>query len=521
MKKLFYLKRKPILPAITLILFCLPFSLKATSYPFTATYSGTNEVPANSSIATGTISGTYDDATNTISYTITFSGLGSNSVAAHFHGPAFPGSNAAVTYAHAGFPVGVTSGSLPVTTQVITDAQEIDLLAGKWYSNIHTTVFPGGEIRALIFFGAPFVAPTITCPADTIVSNLPGQCYQSVYFAADTTGVPAPQITYKLGSTVITSPYNFPAGSNTVTAIALNGGGDASCTFNVMVKDTQAPVITCPANISVFNDPGVCGAVINFNVTATDNCSNVTIASVPASGSLFPVGTTTVTSTATDASGNKDSCTFTVTVTDNEPPVIYDLDATPKMLWAPNHKMKNIDVNYTSTDNCVIVSCVLSVSSNEPDNGQGDGNTTSDWHIVDDHHVQLRAERSGGGDGRIYTITVTCTDQYGNSSSDTAIVNVLHNRFAGLLHGNGHRMIAQLSPNPSSEYFMLRVQTISVAEPINIRVVDLWGRLVESRNNLKGDQSIRLGDMLKPGVYFVYLQQGDEIQQLKMLKLER
>ena len=76
---------------VTILLFSLPSQIKATSYPFSSTYKGSNEVPANSSTATGTISGTYDDATNTISYTISFSGLGSNTVAAHFHGPAFPG----------------------------------------------------------------------------------------------------------------------------------------------------------------------------------------------------------------------------------------------------------------------------------------------------------------------------------------------------------------------------------------------------------------------------------------------
>src|SRR5258706_9255426 len=202
MKKLCYLLRRPFFPAIISILLCLPHSVKATTYPFTSTYSGLNEVPANASAGTGTITGTYDDATNTISYTISFSGLGSNTVAAHFHGPAFPGFNAPVTYAHAGFPTAVTSGSLPVTTQVITDAEETDLLAGKWYSNIHTTNFPGGEIRAFLFFGAPFVAPIITCPADTNVSNLTDKCYQSVYFAADTAGSPS-QIIYRLGTTVI------------------------------------------------------------------------------------------------------------------------------------------------------------------------------------------------------------------------------------------------------------------------------------------------------------------------------
>jgi len=71
---------------------------------------------------------------------------------------------------------------------------------------------------------------------------------------------------------------------------------------------------------------------------------------------------------------------------------------------------------------------VLSVSSNEAVNGSGDGNTATDWLVVDAHHVQLRAERSGNGAGRIYTITLTCTDAAGNKTVRTSTVLVAHNQ---------------------------------------------------------------------------------------------
>jgi hypothetical protein len=70
----------------------------------------------------------------------------------------------------------------------------------------------------------------------------------------------------------------------------------------------------------------------------------------------------------------------------------------------------------------------LSVSSNEPDNGIGDGDTAPDWIIVDAHHVQLRAERAGTGEGRIYTITITSTDSAGNSSIQTTQVVIPKNQ---------------------------------------------------------------------------------------------
>jgi dTDP-D-glucose 4,6-dehydratase len=66
--------------------------------------------------------------------------------------------------------------------------------------------------------------------------------------------------------------------------------------------------------------------------------------------------------------------------------------------------------------------------SNEPVLGHGSGHTSPDWIVVDDHHVQLRAEREGNGSGRIYTITITCTDSGGNSSEEQVEVTVPHDR---------------------------------------------------------------------------------------------
>src|SRR5205814_797173 len=127
-------------------------------------------------------------------------------------------------------------------------------------------------------------------------------------------------------SVTVTSnaPAQFPGGTNLVTWTATDGSGNsATCQQRVIVRDIQGPVITCPANITVNAAAGQCTSNVTFTVTATDTCGSVTnLVSVPASGSAFPVGVTTVTSTARDNSGNSSQCTFTVTVRDTQLPTI-------------------------------------------------------------------------------------------------------------------------------------------------------------------------------------------------------
>jgi hypothetical protein len=79
-----------------------------------------------------------------------------------------------------------------------------------------------------------------------------------------------------------------------------------------------------------------------------------------------------------------------------------------------------VAVTYDVADDCdapAAMSCALAVVSNEPVDGLGDGDTAPDWEILDSHHVRLRPERAGSGTGRIYTISVTCGDSRGHSST--------------------------------------------------------------------------------------------------------
>jgi subtilisin-like proprotein convertase family protein len=152
------------------------------------------------------------------------------------------------------------------------------------------------------------VAPCmLTCPANVTQSNDPNQCGAVVNYPPPTTSG---------GCTTVTcSPPSgsfFPVGTTTVTCMDTGG---ATCSFTITVADTQPPTITCPANITVVG--ASTGVVVTFPPpTASDNCPGVTTACVPPSGSTFPLGSTTVTCTATDASGNTAMCSFTVTAFD-------------------------------------------------------------------------------------------------------------------------------------------------------------------------------------------------------------
>ncbi len=212
------------------------------------------------------------------------------------------------------------------------------------------------------------------------------------------------------------------------------GWNDEGCglqqIWGYVVEYEDVQPITCPANVTACNDPGKCGAVVEYPPpTTVGNCGGATFAYSPPSGSFFPVGTTPVNCIATDPNGRVVSqCSFTVTVNDCEPPVISGVSVTPSLLWPANHKLALVTVNYTASDNCGVADSSLSATSNEPDNGLGDGDQPNDIQLIpgDNHHLYLRAERSGIGASRVYAITITCTDIHGNRTTQTALVAVPH-----------------------------------------------------------------------------------------------
>jgi uncharacterized repeat protein (TIGR01451 family) len=235
-----------------------------------------------------------------------------------------------------------------------------------------------------------------------------------------------------------------------------DGAGNTSQkTITLTVADTTPPTIHCPANITTNTEPGTCAAhVTPGTATATDNCdSNPTITASRSDGrpltDTYPGGTTTITWTATDHAGNHSSCTQTITVVDNQPPVIVLNGQTPSM-WPPNHDMHTFQVTdfvASVSDNCGVSIgdvVITKVTSDELDDatGGGDGNTINDIQIAANcKSVQLRSERAGSGDGRVYTIYFRLADASGNVTTATAKVVVPHDQ------GNGPETVVDSGPH--------------------------------------------------------------------------
>ena len=217
----------------------------------------------------------------------------------------------------------------------------------------------------------------------------------------------------------------FPLGSTNVHCTASDANGTATADFPVIVVDTTPPQLFLPADITTTN------ATVTYTATATDNIDGpITPVCDPPSGSTFPIGTTEVQCNATDSSLNVTFGSFFVTVVaDTTPPVVTSISASPSTLSPPNHVMVPVTITVVATDDTDPnpISQIISVSSNQPIEGTGDGDQSPDWEITGALTLNLRAERAGNSTAdRVYTITVATSDASGNTTISTVTVTVTH-----------------------------------------------------------------------------------------------
>jgi hypothetical protein len=162
-------------------------------------------------------------------------------------------------------------------------------------------------------------APTVTVPAN-ITAEATGPSGAAVSFTASASdlvdGAITPSCSPASGST-------FALGTTTVNCSATDAAGNTgSASFSVTVRDTTPPSVTVPANMTV-EATGPSGAVATFSASASDLVDgSLAVTCSPASGSTFPLGTTTVNCSATDAAGNIGSGSFSVSVVDTTPPTV-------------------------------------------------------------------------------------------------------------------------------------------------------------------------------------------------------
>ncbi|HYC61436.1 MAG TPA: HYR domain-containing protein [Thermoanaerobaculia bacterium] len=220
------------------------------------------------------------------------------------------------------------------------------------------------------------------------------------------------------------SGSQFPIGSTTVRCSATDRYNQTtSDTFTITVEEPPPPPplqLNLPDDISV-EAMSPSGTVVEYEATAEEDGQEVPVSCEPSSGSLFPVGTTTVVCSATGSDGQTARGSFNVHVLDSNAPVIRSVSATPEVLWPPNGKMTDVTVEATADDeiDTMVDLRVIRVTANE-------GIGADDWKITGALTLQLRAERNGSAVPRIYTIVVEAIDDSGNSSTATTTVRVPH-----------------------------------------------------------------------------------------------
>lgn len=204
------------------------------------------------------------------------------------------------------------------------------------------------------------------------------------------------------------------------------------------LSDLLPPVIT-----SATSAAGDAGAPFSYQITASNDPDDFDALGLPAglsvshvtgliSGTPTVAGVFDVTIAASNAAG-EGIASLALTLRDATAPRFVSLASSLTELWPPNHRMVAIRLTATVTDNVDPAPSVriVRVTSNEPVNGTGDGDTAPDWRITGPLTLELRAERAGGGNGRVYTITVAATDAAGNTAERTVTVAVPKSRGRG------------------------------------------------------------------------------------------
>jgi hypothetical protein len=292
-------------------------------------------------------------------------------------------------------PVPVTLNCSNYSSNLVWSTSDVTQSISVNYIDVFNVTYSDGNgcssTSANVTIDLDITAPVITCPATANIGTDANACTSS----ASTGTATATDNCLVTISHAPSAPYSL--GPTTVMWIAADYSGNSStCTQVVNVTDNVNPVITCPADVNLTTDAGLCtsGASIG-TATAIDNCAGATV-SGPVPSGPYAVGSTTVTWTATDANGNTSTCTQVINVSDNENPFITCPAAANISIDAGQCTSSASIGTATATDNCSTPIVTASPAGPYPV-----GSTTITW---------------------------TATDAGGNSATCTQIVNVTDNQ---------------------------------------------------------------------------------------------
>lgn len=363
------------------------------------------------------------------------------------------------------------------------------------------------------------VKPNITCPGDKSVHADEGLCYRSQLNLGN------PSVSDNCGVASVTNdaPSVFPVGVTWVTwTVTDHSGNTRTCKQKITVEEHQKPTIECPAGITASTGTSGCAVSITTpNPVYSDNCSvskltwtmtGATTGSSPTGGinfvgtKNFKPGVTIVKYTATDPSGNSRNCSFSVTVTDDQPPVVVCPPAQTRCKVSGNSY--SIPV-MTRSDNCGIASTKYIVTGATTRTGSG-------------------VNASGTFKLGTSTVTWTVTDVNGNISTCSTVVTILPANNCGnnrvgedvvdpklITVGDGVFGLTAY-PNPAEHYFNVRVNG-SGQPTVEIRMFDMQGKMVQQQRGAAGD-TYRFGENMAAGMYILEARQGTETVRIKVIK---
>lgn len=347
-------------------------------------------------------------------------------------------------------------------------------------------------------------ADHFVCPPDMNETITDVSCSKVVNTANPVFCTLPEKLTWKLtGATLTSSPASginyvglrkMSVGITTVSYTAtFEDGTVKTCSFNITVKETIPPEISCPPDIHVNTDPGKCFRADPVNLGNPKTSDNCGVASVTNNApTIYIKGVNFVSWTITDKSGNTRTCVQRVTVNDVEKPTLT---------CPPEQTLCKVPYNiYTipplmQADNCGILSSSYKVT----------GAT---------NRIGVGTNASGIFNQGVSTINWTVKDVNGDSSTCTTKITILPN--TNSYCAPVPELLLTAWPNPSKNYFNLKVQS-TTKEMIEIRMIDMAGKLVQAKKGAPGDTHI-LGNNVVSGMYIIEVMQAGKTARTKVIK---